>query len=63
MVIEGSNYNKKIKTLKEVKKENWVVYYIDESNGEKWIREYPNSEYHGGGAPRLRLIDIFPWEK
>ena len=32
------------------------------TGSEKWILEYPNSEYHGGGAPQLRLIQKFPWE-
>lgn len=55
---------KKLETFKEIKVDpiNWVAYYIDESTAEKWIKEYPHSEYHGGGAPRLRLIDKFPWE-
>ena len=39
----------------------WLTYYTDE-NSEKWIEEYLNSEYQGGGLPQLRLIDKFPWE-
>jgi len=38
-----------------------VGVYIDE-NSEKWILEYPNSEYHGGGTAQLRSIEKFPWE-
>jgi hypothetical protein len=55
---------KKLENLKEIKIDavNWVTYYVDESNGEKWVKEYPHSEYHGGGAPRLRSVDKFPWE-
>lgn len=55
---------KKLEVLKEVKADpvNWLIYYLDEKTGEKWLKEYPHSEYHGGGAPQLRLIDKFPWE-
>ncbi len=55
---------KKLETLKEIKTDavNWVTYYFDERTNEKWIKEYPHSEYHGGGAPQLRLINKFPWE-
>lgn len=54
----------KIKELKKVKidGENWVTYYIDEKTSEKWIKEYPNSSYHGGGAPTLTKIEKFPWD-
>ena len=42
----------KIDTLKEVKVDstNWLVYYEDPKSSEKWVVEYPNSEYHGGGV-------------
>jgi hypothetical protein len=54
----------KLETLKEVKVDpvNWVAYYLDETTNEKWLKEYPHSEYHGGGVPQLRLIEKFPWE-
>ena len=29
---------------------NWMTYYLDEGSGAKWVKEYPNSEYHGGGV-------------
>jgi hypothetical protein len=59
---EGKLYYDKIKTLKEVNKENWVVFYVDVKTGEKWINEYPESSEHGGGSAILRRIDRFPWE-
>jgi hypothetical protein len=59
---EGKLYYDKIKTLKEVNKENWVVFYVDVKTGEKWINEYPESSGHGGGSAILRRIDRFPWE-
>lgn len=35
---------------------NWIDYIYDQS--ELWLRDYPNSEYHGGGEPRIRKIDL-----
>ena len=63
-ILEGEELYKKVETLKKVKVDgnNWLIYFLDESNNQKWVQEYPNSEYHGGGAPQLRLIEKFPWE-
>lgn len=36
--------------------ETWEVEYIDEVTGERWILDYPQSERHGGGSPRLRRM-------
>ncbi len=65
MILEGKSMNNKLSSLIKIKVdgENWLVYYLDEKLNEKWIKEYPNSGYHGGGAPRLRLISKFPWEE
>ena len=40
----------------------WLVYFVDRDSN-RWVEEYPNSEYHGGGNPQLRLIEKFPWEE
>jgi hypothetical protein len=42
--------------LKEMKvdAEKWETEYLDEKTGEIWILDYPESELHGGGSPRLR---------
>ncbi|MCA0279452.1 MAG: immunity 27 family protein [Proteobacteria bacterium] len=32
----------------------WEVEYRDEATGEIWLLDYPHSEQHGGGSPRLR---------
>lgn len=55
----------KIETLKLIKVDsvNWFSYYLDENLGQKWKEDRPDSGYHGGGHPRLRLIDKFPWEE
>jgi hypothetical protein len=37
----------------------WVIEYQDPKCGEAWILDYPNSEYHGGGSPRLRNMKVW----
>lgn len=63
-IITGNAFSEKKKFLHEVKKDvvNWKIYYLDMNTNEKWVQEYPHSEYHGGGEPHLRLISEFPWE-
>ena len=65
LILEGEGLYRKIETLKQIKvdSDNWLIYYIDDANNEKWVKEYPESEYHGGGRPQLRLIRYFPWEE
>ena len=64
LILEGEEMFEKMQTLKqiEVDAENWLTFYIDEINGDKWVKEYPESEYYGGGAPQLKLLKKFPWE-
>ena len=40
---------------------NWEVAYEDPRTGEKWLMDYPNSEAHGGGSPRLRKLPPTWW--
>ena len=63
-ILSGTLLHEKIETLKEVKVDstNWEVFYLDTSINEKWVKEYPHSEMHGGGAPVLKRIEKFPWE-
>jgi len=63
-IIKGIELESKEIQLKKVKTDsiNWLVYYLDETTNEKWVKEYTHSEYHGGGFPQLRLIHKFPWE-
>jgi hypothetical protein len=35
---------------------NWEIQYEDPITGEKWLMDYPHSEAHGGGSPRLRKL-------
>jgi hypothetical protein len=34
----------------------WETEYVDEATGDRWIMDYPDSERHGGGTPRLRRL-------
>jgi hypothetical protein len=34
----------------------WLTLYRDPSDGRLWELDYPQSELHGGGPPRLRAI-------
>jgi len=56
-LIEKRNKLTKVATDKT----GWLIYYL-EDNDKKWVEEYPNSEYHGGGLPQLRVIEKFPRE-
>jgi hypothetical protein len=64
-ILVGKDFNEKIRSLKKVRADGskWEVYYTDTATGEKWIEDYPSSEYHGGGPPRLRMVEKFPWEE
>jgi hypothetical protein len=43
-------------TLKKVRvdADAWTIWYFDEVTGEVWVMDYPESEIHAGGSPRLR---------
>ena len=62
-ILTGESFIDKKKKLTKVQTDEsgWLIYYKDE-NLEKWIEEYPDSEFHGGDLPQLRLIKKFPWE-
>lgn len=62
--IRGVALNDKIKSLEKVKTDpdTWEIYYLDKVLNEKWVKEYPDSELHGGGSPVLRKLLKFPWE-
>jgi hypothetical protein len=63
-ILSGAFLDKKLDSLNQVKVDstNWTVFYIDTLTNEKWVKEYPHSEMHGGGAPILKRIEKFPWE-
>lgn len=36
----------------------WEVEYECLDTGTRWLMDYPQGEYHGGGPPRLRKVNI-----
>jgi hypothetical protein len=36
----------------------WATLLRDPGSGAYWERDYPSSEYHGGGPPRLRELSV-----
>jgi hypothetical protein len=44
--------------LRQVHKdlEKWQIQYVDPATNDVWLLDYPHSEYHGGGSPRLRKM-------
>jgi hypothetical protein len=34
----------------------WETLFRDPADGRLWERTYPNSGWHGGGPPRLRVV-------
>lgn len=63
IILTGTEFDKKLQYLRLIKKDNlnWEIYYIDDSTGEYWLKEYPQSYAHGGGYPQLRLIEKPSW--
>ena len=37
-----------------VNPQTWDVEYVDDATDERWVLDYPRSDLHGGGPPRLR---------
>ncbi|WP_133719260.1 Imm27 family immunity protein [Methylocaldum gracile] len=53
--VDAIEYTKRLRKIKS-NPDTWEIEYIDDSTGEKWLMDYPESEYHGGGSPRLRKL-------
>jgi hypothetical protein len=61
--LEPDEVTKRIEYLTErvlarigASNDGWSTLYYDNSNGRYWELTYPQSEMHGGGAPRLKVI-------
>ena len=61
-ILMGEESYEKIKSLRKVSIDglNWRTFYIGKLTGVKWMKDYPYSEGHGGGPPRLISIEKFP---
>ena len=42
--------------LRKVNSRNWEIDFEDPKTGELWLMDFPHSEGHGGGPPRLRKL-------
>lgn len=42
--------------LRKVNSKDWEIEFEDPRTGELWLMDFPQSEYHGGGPPRLRKL-------
>ena len=47
-------YTRKYLTMLEADSTTWVIEYVCRDCGTRWTEDYPHSELHGGGPPRLR---------
>jgi len=57
--IEGNDADEYAKNhLKQISvdAENWQITYKCPITGFRWLKDYPHSEYHAGGSPRLRKM-------
>lgn len=36
----------------------WQTEYVCPDTGKRWLLDYPHSEAHGGGPPRLRSLPL-----
>jgi len=62
-VLSGIILDEKLQSLIKVGgDENWNTYYLDK-DGAKWVKSFPDSGYHGGGAPLLTKVEHFPNEE
>jgi Immunity protein 27 len=61
LILTGPEADAKRVTLRLVWTDTsgWESVLIDESTGECWRLDYPNSGYHGGGAARLTRLEQF----
>jgi hypothetical protein len=44
----------------EVDAAAWTTRYRNPRDGSEWLLDYPHSEVHGGGSPRLRRLPDAP---
>lgn len=44
-------------TKTRIDSETWETEFRDDATGETWILDYPHSNLHGGGSPRLRKTE------
>jgi hypothetical protein len=53
---EAKNYAGQHLTEVFVNGKTWEIEYKCPDTGARWLMDFPQSEYHGGGPPRLRKL-------
>lgn len=56
--VEAQHYAKKHLQQVRIDSINWETEYVCLDTGKHWLEDYPHSEYHGGGPPRLRSLPL-----
>ncbi len=58
-VLDGLEAQRKAAGLQELvsNEYDWTALYRDPVSGTLWKESYPSPETHGGGPPRLEMID------
>lgn len=46
--------------LKKIKcdESGWETLFLHETTNNYWEKTYPNNEYHGGGNPTIKKIEL-----
>lgn len=55
---EGNEAEEFAKRLNQVSVNvvKWEIRFIDPQTSAQWVMDFPHSEMHGGGPPRLRKV-------
>jgi hypothetical protein len=41
----------------------WRKGFVCPESGQLWVMDFPDSELHGGGPPRLRVVSDAEWDE
>jgi hypothetical protein len=55
---EAISYAKKHLQEMRIDPVAWQTEYVCPDTGKRWLLDYPHSEAHGGGSPRLRSLPL-----
>jgi hypothetical protein len=53
---DASDYAESHVQVAKIDSVAWTTEYVCPDTGIHWLLDYPSSEQHGGGPPRLRKI-------
>ena len=60
LTLTGSDATLMASRLTEVRvdQDAWQVWYRDPETGDLWLLDYPESDLHGSGVPRIRRMPV-----